>query len=383
MVSGEKKHQALTSVLIIQHEDSLICDYSAQTRKVLEKDFLVTTIQTYPSLSWKKVWNKREKNTFSSRENAKFIQFFDILPGKRFQIIRALNFTFSAIWILLNLFLQQRLTGSTLVWFFSPHALPLLFFLFPLRKVFDVVDFFPSLSFWEKKAFQVGWRKSDQITVISPALQHLVETRIEGKWSINQVPAGFAQEDALTLSPTSQMNSREVGYLGGVNNRLNYPLLISLAERFPTVKFVYIGPLQTAINIEQPAHWQQQRSKLLAQPNVEWVAQQERRKALQRASRFSVALIPYRDTDVFNQYSLPMKLFEYFALELPILASHLPALTRFLPHIHLAHSVSEWHHKLSHLLQSNPHTRKKYSTRHIAWQHAWEKKVQTILQLLG
>ncbi|MHC0510524.1 glycosyltransferase [Achromobacter aegrifaciens] len=102
---------------------------------------------------------------------------------------------------------------------------------------------------------------------------------------------------------------RIVGYFGALAPWLWYELIRDIAERRPEYGFVFIGPDYFGGSENLPDA-----------ENVLWLGPIDYRLLPGYAKEFDVAIIPFAHTDVARTTS-PLKLFEYFAMEVPVVVT--------------------------------------------------------------
>ena len=107
-----------------------------------------------------------------------------------------------------------------------------------------------------------------------------------------------------------------VGYLGGLHQWVDQPLLAALAARRPDWSVVLVGPQQTDT------------SALTRMPNVHALGTRGPEDVPRYLRGFDVATIPYRLTD-YTDHVYPTKLNEYLAMGLGVVATPLAEITRF------------------------------------------------------
>jgi len=95
---------------------------------------------------------------------------------------------------------------------------------------------------------------------------------------------------------------------------------------------------------------------------------------------FDVCIIPYKD-NTYIQHSFSMKLFQYFALGKPVVATEMPSLQPYKPYMYIVkNNLSEFVSTLQKALNENPEKR---SLRiQLARKHSWDIRAQEIFYLL-
>jgi glycosyltransferase involved in cell wall biosynthesis len=107
-----------------------------------------------------------------------------------------------------------------------------------------------------------------------------------------------------------------VGYLGGLHQWVDQPLLAALAARRPDWSLVLVGPLQADA------------SALTRLPNVHALGTRGPDDVPRYLRGFDVATVPYRLTD-YTEHVYPAKLNEYLAMGLGVVATPLAEIQRF------------------------------------------------------
>ena len=111
-----------------------------------------------------------------------------------------------------------------------------------------------------------------------------------------------------------------IGYVGTLEDRVDWALLDRLAVELPHATLVLIGRIARG----RPGAWQLDARRCLARPNVRSLGwrPQETLGAYNRA--FDVCLIPYRTDHPFNRVCCPTKIMDYLATGRPVVSTSLP-----------------------------------------------------------
>jgi glycosyltransferase involved in cell wall biosynthesis len=109
-----------------------------------------------------------------------------------------------------------------------------------------------------------------------------------------------------------------IGYVGVLRDWFDYALVGAIARAMPKASFVMVGPLDFGFRIDS----------LRGIPNLIWPGRKEYRDMPQYINAFDVCLIPFLATKVAETTN-PVKIFEYFALGKPVVASPMHELLPF------------------------------------------------------
>ena len=104
-----------------------------------------------------------------------------------------------------------------------------------------------------------------------------------------------------------------VGYVGAVSHKLDQALLIKVATQLPSLSFVMVGPVECDV------------SRLRNCPNVHLLGPRAHGEIPIYLRAFDVGIIPYCVTD-YTAHVYPVKLNEYLAMGLPVVATELEVL---------------------------------------------------------
>ena len=121
------------------------------------------------------------------------------------------------------------------------------------------------------------------------------------------------------------------GYFGVIDERLDYPLLQALAERFPQASIAMAGPF-AKVDPEQLPHL----------PNLHWLGHRAYEELPSLVKGFDVCLMPFALNDA-TRYINPTKTLEYMAAGKPVVSTAVADVVRnFTPIVDVAWSPEEF-----------------------------------------
>ena len=106
-----------------------------------------------------------------------------------------------------------------------------------------------------------------------------------------------------------QLGRPVVGYFGAVAPWLDYKLIDEILQRCSDMEFLFVGP-----------DYRDGSRDLPGRANCHWIGPVEYAELPQYAKHFDVAIIPFAEGEIARTTS-PLKLFEYFALQKPVIVT--------------------------------------------------------------
>lgn len=357
------------------------CDYATQTMRIVGARAKVFALLLGEPLTWKDIVHSRKQSSWIQRKyNSVLIRPFFIIPGQRLSWVKWANYFINAVIIRVVLACIYP-KKKKLFWFFEPwNVVPVFVALKGYTTIYDCVDYFAPLGYESRASELYLMRHASLMTCVSESLAKRLR---EYRQDIHVVPLGFAQptppKDIHRLFGAKK--TLVVGYVGGINYRLDYALLLRIIKALPDVHFVFVGPIQRRLIVHEESLVQNIET-LFSYSNVTHVGEVSKEQAMQYMSQFSVGIIPYDTRFDFNRYSYPMKLMEYFWYGLPIISSPLFELHRFVPLVNIAENSEEFISSIKRVQRTSPTKTIRTKRQAIARVNSWENKVRTISALL-
>ncbi len=155
------------------------------------------------------------------------------------------------------------------------------------------------------------------------------ELLAERGWESELVPFGFPADltgafDGAVRPPEYAALPRPLlGYTGGIDDRLDFDLILALADRFSEGSLVFVGPLSPRLS-------GQARAALASRANIHVLGPRERTRLPAYIRHLDVALLPYEDS-LWTRHQSPMKVWEYLYAGPPIVGVGSPELRLYPP----------------------------------------------------
>jgi hypothetical protein len=150
-------------------------------------------------------------------------------------------------------------------------------------------------------------RRADQVTTPSRFLE--AEAR---RWGARQVRYLSNGAPTALLGVAPRPEGRRVGYLGTIAEWLDFDLVERMAAELTDATIELVGPVETSVA--------DRAAGLRRYPNVKLSPPVPGPAIGEVLSRFAVGIIPFRLTPLTRAVN-PNKLYEYAALDLPIVAT--------------------------------------------------------------
>lgn len=240
--------------------------------------------------------------------------------------------------------------GRPCLWAYSPRAEPLADALEPQLIVYDVVDDYPALPGHGHLA-SADRRLTARADLVFYASARLYEERSpfnpRSHLVGNAADIGLfarARDRLLRVPPQlAALGRPRIVFHGALSAyKLDLHLLRELGRRRPEWTFVLIGPETDSAT----------RRELAGLANVHLLGAAAQEQLPSYLAHVDVAVIPYLRSPYTERLNA-LKLYEYFAAGVPIVASRLPCFEDFADHVALAEGPAEFEEALIGALAGN------------------------------
>ena len=179
--------------------------------------------------------------------------------------------------------------------------------------------------------------------------------------NINLFKSAFKQE--LTTK-------KVVGYIGSIDERLDYDLLSYAIGNTPAIQYVFIGRV-----VDKKGE------QLLRKfPNVSFEGAKSLRDLPGYVKNFSLGIIPFAQNE-FNKGIYPLKINEYLAAGLPVVSTNFSYLADFTDVIHISNTKEEFKNFIEQEIATDS-LQKKQERLAVAVNNSWEQRVEQFSDII-
>jgi glycosyltransferase involved in cell wall biosynthesis len=174
------------------------------------------------------------------------------------------------------------------------------------------------------------------------------------------------QRDQDALEPVPELETLPrpiVGFFGLIAPWIDLGVIAALGRAFPKLSFVLIG--KALVGMEQ----------LAGLPNVHFLGMVPYERLPAYARDFSVGLIPFAKNELTEAVN-PLKLLEYYALGLPVVATRLRELEGLAGPLYLASDQAEFRAQVERVLTGASGDRE--AALAVARQNTWQQRAEQL-----
>jgi len=172
----------------------------------------------------------------------------------------------------------------------------------------------------------------------------------------------------------SELSEPVIGYLGGISDMVDIPMLCILAEKHPEWSFVLIGPILKQANKNQAF------SRFIRMPNIHILGPQPYENLVHYLNSFDVCFLPLDIDHSFNKYCSPLKLYEYLATGKPIVSTDIPFVRKFSDLVKIGKNWNDIENLIKDCLKEKSSLKEKRIAK--AQENTWEKRAIEMLTII-
>jgi glycosyltransferase involved in cell wall biosynthesis len=229
------------------------------------------------------------------------------------------------------------------------------------------------ISWAERERALIDW--ADLVVAVTP---ELAETKGAGNPKFRLLPnaadaAAYRSVAASIPAALAELPRPILGYVGLISVRLDLALLDALAGAHPEWTLALLGEVNRAGCGELL-------DRLAGRPNVRLLSPVPGDEVTAYVRAFDLGLLPYRRTQE-TYHASPLKLYEYLAAGLPVVAADVPGARQFADVVALADELPAWEAAIASQLAANSAAAVAARQAAVA-PHSWDARVETLSQYL-
>lgn len=196
-----------------------------------------------------------------------------------------------------------------------------------------------------------------------PQPVYRIPNGVDYDWFRNEAARASLPHDIVSL------NRPLIGYVGLIAGWTDYELISEVAKRMPEVSFVFVGPVEL----------EERRGQLQTSPNIFWLDKKPYAEIPGYIKAFDVCIIPFRQGSIAETTN-PVKIFEYFALGKPVVATPMNELIPFANErlLWIGNSSESFVQSLREALADTSPEQRQARMR-VAERHSWRNHAQSFL----
>ncbi|HEY1688526.1 MAG TPA: glycosyltransferase [Solirubrobacteraceae bacterium] len=303
-----------------------------------------------------------------------------VIPAHGHRSVRAVNARLLPL--LVKRSASQLDMGKPILWSYVPQAEVLIDALQPELIVYHCVDDIAAHPGIDTASFRAAEERfaarADLVLASAPPLaQRLgrISSRLLYAPNVADTELFATALQQGPVDPALQaLPAPRVVFTGAVvRTKLDFELILALAQARPQWSFALVGP----VGLGDPGT---DVTALAAEPNIHLLGHRPHRKLPEVLRGAELGLIPYA-LNALTRSIFPMKVYEYLAAGLPVLSTPLPAIAD-VEHVAAAVSAQQLAQLGDALLAEDSPARRAECSRYAA-SHSWESRLAEIAQAIA
>jgi len=281
---------------------------------------------------------------------------------------------------------KTNLSENLIVWSYNPMFVNFIESINYKLFVFDTVDNWTEhtqyLKIMNKQKLLNRYKlisgKADLIFTVSEGLLDFYKSfdRTENiYWIANGVDFDHFNDENNLAKETAIDNIDKpiIGYIGTIQDRLDFDLIKYIAEKNPDKTIVLGGPIWK--NVEKEVE-----EKLKSLSNIEFLGRIDWNYTPAYVNKFDVCFIPHKPNK-FVESMNPMKMYEYLSLGKPIVTTKGGGVDSFSDYLYIANDYEKFNQLINKALDEDS-VELKEKRMDIAKKQSWEVRVNKMVHLI-
>ena len=352
------------------------CDYATQTIRLLARTGHVYGWCLGEPISWRTTFSCRALPIIEKRFGVIIFRPVFLIPGQRNYFIRITNYAVNAVALSIYIALIHP-HAKKFFWFFEPFYMPtLLRIFFPYVTIFDCVDYFFAFPYPFVNHLLFSLQRSTYVFVNSFTLRRQIQ-RYRSDATV--VPLGFSSAGYKRKEIMKETRHQifRVGFIGGIDDRLDYQLLFQVATALPDIEFMFVGR-----NYYVSTGFPPRAQSFFSLANVRHREEVAKSLIPTVLTTFDIGIIPYNIKQSFNRFCFPMKTLEYFFAGLPVVSTNIEEIRKYRDLIAIVNTPQEMIGEINKIKKYGLSKKKRLKAQRTALNNSWVKKINTIEKVI-
>lgn len=220
------------------------------------------------------------------------------------------------------------------------------------------------------KNYELIDKKADIIFTVSEKLKLLFKTNKNIKWVANGVDIEYFSKSICTKN---RKNKITIGYVGKIQDRLDFELIQKCLMEFKELDFIFLGPV---LACKDKVKYLKKNFK-----NISFLGDIHYNDLPNRMKNIDIAIIPHLVNEFTNSMN-PLKLYEYLAAGKQVVTTTIAGSENLSKYIYISDNHNEFINNIDKALNKylNSHNLSEEIIRTINKDCLWESKSEIIIQ---
>lgn len=301
------------------------------------------------------------------------MDFFKVIIQKKMWWFTAFNY--AVVTNAVNEVINYLNFNDSILLLQNPMAIGTVKNLYCKRLVFDAIDnwlFHPQMPDKEliKNNYDYVDSNADLIMTVSQALTKTFPGNGNAYW----VPNGVDVEYFAGALKQQNSGAKVIGYVGKIQDRVDFNLVEECLKKFPNIRFVFLGPVYS--QADRIKDLQVRYTNIMFKGDIHYS------KLPKEMREFDITIIPHK-VDRFTESMNPLKLYEYLAAGKPVVTTGVAGTSLISDYVFVADSSNKFIEYLQNLIEGTLSVESEKIVSSVPEECKWSSRTNTMLELMG